>query len=187
MGAVFGIIAFHSIYNYFVGFIAMEMVRRDRAGLLVALSRASATSFRNPLMIGLLLGMAVNLSGLSLPAVVSDGIDMVAASAIPVSLFALGGVLTRYALKAEVGEASMVSVFSLAIHPALAWFLAGPVLGLGPDHVRAVVLLAAMPAGMNGFIFATLYNRAVGTAASSALLATVLSVGTITIWLALLA
>ena len=186
IGAVFGIIAFHSIYNYFVGFIAMEMVRRDRAGLLVALRRASVTTFKNPLMIGLMLGMAVNLSGLTLPDVVADGLDMVAATAIPVSLFALGGVLTRYSLKAEAGEATMVSLFSLVVHPALAWCLAGPVFGLGEDHVRAVVLLAAMPAGMNGFIFATLYNRAVGTAASSALLATILSIGTITVWLALL-
>jgi predicted permease len=186
IGAVFGIIAFHSIYNYFVGFIAMEMIRKDRAGLIVALSRATVTTFKNPLMIGLMLGMAVNLSGLVLPQVMIDGLDMVAASAIPVSLFALGGVLTRYSLMAEASEAAMVSALSLIAHPGLAWVLAGPVFGLPPEHVRAVVLLAAMPAGMNGFIFATIYNRAVGTAASSALLATVLSVGSITVWLALL-
>lgn len=187
MGAVFGIIAFHSIYNYFVGFIAMELVRKDRAGLVVALSRAFVTTFRNPLMIGLVSGMAVNLADISLDGVVLSALEMVAASAIPVALFSLGGVLTRYSLKAEAGEALMVSVFSLVVHPALAWVLAGPVLGLETQFVKAAVILAAMPAGINGYIFATLYGRAVGTAASSALLATALSVLTVTGWLAFLA
>ena len=186
MGAVFGIIAFHSIYNYFVGFIAMEMVRQDRAGLHVALSRAFVTTFRNPLMIGLVAGMAVNLAGLDLPGVVLGAVEMIAASALPVALFSLGGVLTRYRLRDEAGEALMVSFFSLLVHPALGWLIAGPVLRLPPDFVHAIVLLAAMPAGINGYIFAALYNRAVGTAASAALIGTVLSVGSITLWLALL-
>lgn len=186
MGAVFGVIAFHSIHNYFVGFIAMEMVRQDRAGLAVALSRAFLTTFRNPLMIGLVSGMVFNLSGLTMPAMPLSALEMIAGSAIPAALFSLGGVLTRYRLREEVGEALMVSAFSLVVHPALGWLLAGPVLGLPVDYVRAVVIMAAMPAGLNGYIFATLYDRAVGTAASSALLGTALSVVSVTVWLALL-
>lgn len=186
MGAVFGIIAFHSIYNYFVGFIAMEMVRKDRAGIIVALSRAFVTTFKNPLMIGLVSGMAVNLSGLQIPEVGLSALDMVAASALPAALFSLGGVLTRYSLRAEASEALMVCTFSLLVHPALAWLFAGPILGLETVFVQAAVILAAMPAGINGYIFASLYNRAVGTAASSALLATALSVLSVTGWLAFL-
>ena len=186
MGAVFGVIAFHSIHNYFVGFIAMEMVRRDRAGLAVALSRAFMTTFRNPLMIGLVSGMVFNLSGLTMPEIPLAALEMVAASAIPAALFSLGGVLTRYRLREEASEALTVAAFSLIAHPGLAWLLAGPVLGLGETYVRAAVVLAAMPAGLNGYIFATLYDRAVGTAASSALLATALSVLSVSVWLALL-
>ena len=43
-----------------------------------------------------------------------------------------------------------------------------------------------MPAGINGYIFASLYDRGVGTAANTVMLSTVLSVGTITFWLAYL-
>lgn len=186
MGAVFGIIAFHSIHNYFVGFIAMEMVRRDRAGLIVALGRAFVTTFKNPLMIGLVSGMAVNLAGINLPGVALGALEMISASALPVALFSLGGVLTRYSLKAEASEAIMVSAFSLLVHPALAWIIAGPIMGLETVFVQAAVILAAMPAGINGYIFASLYNRAVGTAASSALIGTALSVITVTGWLAFL-
>ncbi len=186
MGAVFGLIAFHSIHNYFVGFIAMEMVRRDRAGLGVALSRAFLTTFKNPLMIGLVAGMAFNLSGLTVPAIPFSALDMIAGSAIPAALFSLGGVLTRYSLRAEAPEALMVVAFSLIVHPALAWLIADPILGLEQTYVRAVVVLAAMVPGLNGYIFAALYGRAVGTAASSSLLGTILAVPTVTLWLAFL-
>ncbi|MEM0991077.1 MAG: AEC family transporter [Pseudomonadota bacterium] len=186
MGAVFGVIAFHSIYNYFIGFIAMELVRRDSAGLISALARASVTTFKNPLMIGLVSGMAVNLAGIPVQGVVLSALDMVAASALPAALFSLGGVLTRYALQDHMGEALMVGVFTLILHPGLGWLIAGPVLGLEQVYVQAVVILAAMPAGINGYIFASLYDRAVGTAAASALITTVLSIGTITAWLAFL-
>ena len=35
---------------------------------------------------------------------------MFARAALPVALFGIGGVLTRYALKAEIGEALMISI-----------------------------------------------------------------------------
>ena len=186
MGAVFGIIAFHSIHNYFVGFIAMEMVRLDRAGLGVALSRATVTTFKNPLMVGLITGLAFNLVGFHIPGVPLSALEMIAASAIPAALFSLGGVLTRYSIRAKAPEALMVVAFSLIIHPALAWIIAGPILGLGDTYIRAVVILAAMVPGLNGYIFAALYGRAVGTAASSSLLGTALAVPTVTLWLAAL-
>ena len=185
--AVFGLIAFHGTYNYFVGFVAMEMIRRDRTSVFAGFRRAFVTTVKNPLMIGLLGGIAVNLSGLSLPGVLLDALDMLAAAALPVALFSLGGVLTRYRLRDEIAEALMVSAVSLLALPALAWTLAQDVFGLPPEFVRAIVILAAMPPGLNGYVFASLYDRAVGTAANAMLIGTVLSIGTITFWLALLA
>ena len=184
--AVFGLIALHSIYNYFLGFVAMEMIRRDGQSFLAGLRRAFTTTFKNPLMIGLIAGMAVNLTGIALPTAIEQALDMLRASALPVALFSLGGVLTRYRLRDEIGEAMMISILSLLLQPALAYVLTHHILGLEQHFVRAATLLAAMPAGMNGYIFATLYDRAVGTAASAALITTVLSIVTITGWLAFL-
>jgi predicted permease len=187
LAAVFGILAFHGTYNYFVGFVAMELIRRDGRSALAGVSRAFLTTVRNPLMIGLLGGIAVNLAGLPLPDVLLEALDMLGAAGIPVALFSLGGVLTRYRLRDEVGEALMVSSISLLVLPALAWTLAAGVFALPSEFVRAVVIMAAMPPGLNGYIFAALYDRAVGTAANAVLIGTILSVGTVTLWLALLA
>ena len=186
LAAVFGIIAFHSMYNYFLGFVMMEAVRRDSETVLAGLRKAFMTTITNPLMIGLLLGMAANLATLPIPGMVEDALDMLARAAIPVSLFALGGVLTRYRLRDEIGESLMVSVFSLIVHPTLAWVLTEKVFALPAPYVQATVVMAAMPTGINSYIFAAMYGRAVGTAANAVLIGTVLSVFTITGWLAFL-
>lgn len=186
LSAMFALLAFHVPVFYTVGILAMELLRRDGTGATGALVRTVRAVISNPLMLGLALGLAANLVRLPIPGPVYDAIQMLARAALPVALFALGGVLTRYALKAEMGEALMISVVSLILCPALAWLLCGPVFGLPEPFLRAAVLMAAMPPGVNGYVFASMYNRAVGTAASAVILGTVMSLGTITIWLALL-
>ncbi|HET7409026.1 MAG TPA: AEC family transporter [Paracoccaceae bacterium] len=184
--AVFGLIAFHSAHNYFFGFVAMEMIRSDGSSVWTGLRRAFVTTARNPLMWSLA-GIPLNLAGVALPGILLEGLDLLAAAGIPVALFSLGGVLTRYRLRDEIGEALMVSGRAMLALPALVWLLTAGVFGLAPEFVRAAVILAAMPPGLNGYIFASLYDRAVGTAASAVLLGTILSIGSITFWLALLA
>jgi hypothetical protein len=186
MAAMYALIAFHAPLFYAIGIFSMEFLRRDGAGAAGALWRTGRAIFSNPLMIGLGLGLAANLAELPLPGPVYEAIAMLAGAALPVALFALGGVLTRYAIKAEIGEALTISAFSLVVRPALAWLLAGPVFGLPEPFVRAAVVMAAMPPGINGYVFAAMYDRAVGTAASAVVLGTALSLLTITIWLALL-
>jgi predicted permease len=80
----------------------------------------------------------------------------------------------------------MTSGMQLIVHPAIAWVLMVPILGVDPQIARYGVLLAAMPAGINVYIFATYYNRAMDVAANTILLSTILSLFTITGWLLLL-
>jgi len=184
--ASFAIVSVHAIVCYLLGILTMEMARRDGATIGVALKRSLSAMARNVFTVAIALGFLFNLAEIPLPGPVAEAIALLARAALPVALFALGGVLTRYALSDEIGEAGMVAGLSLVVHPLIAWALAGPVFGLAPDFVRAAVLIAAMPTGINGYLFAAMYNRAVGTAASAILLATAISVGSITVWLWLL-
>ena len=186
LAALFALLAFHVPVFYTVGILAMELLRRDGTGAFGALARTARAVALNPLMLGLSFGLAANMVALPIPKPLYDAIAMLANAALPVALFGLGGILTRYALKAEFGEALMISLVSLILCPAIAWVLCGPVFGLPEPFLRAAVLLAAMPPGVNGYVFATLYDRAVGTAASAVILGTAMSLGTITLWLAFL-
>jgi predicted permease len=56
-----------------------------------------------------------------------------------------------------------------------------------PTSIRnSAVLIAAMPPGINTYIFASMYNKAQQTAATSIVICTGLSIFTITAWLTFL-
>ncbi|CAN5795824.1 AEC family transporter [soil metagenome] len=182
----FAIIALHAPFCYLVGITAMEFARADGRSLAGTARAVAGAMFRNALMIGIALGFAVNLGGVALPGAVRAGVDMLAATALPAALFGLGGILTRYALRASLGEAGMVAVLSLVLHPAITYGLARGVFALPADLVRSAVITAAMAPGVNVYVFASLYSRGQAQAASVVLLATAASVLTVAGWLALL-
>ena len=181
----FAIVALHSPFCYGLGITAMEIVR-NRGKSPVAMAQAVLRAmFRNALVIAIALGFAVNLLGISLPAVVNDGLDLLIRAALPAALFALGGVLIQYKPEGDLRAIAMVCCITLVLHPALVW-LFGTSLAIPPDAFRSGVLTAAMAPGMNAYIFANMYGRARRVAASSVLLATLSSIVTVWIWLILL-
>lgn len=182
----FAIISIHAPFCYVVGITAMEVARADGSSLAATARAIARAVFRNALMIALALGFAVNLLGIPLPGPLRSAIDMVADSALPAALFALGGVFTHYAIRASLGESATITALSLVVHPAIAYVLAAHVFGLPPEFVRGAVVTAAMAPGVNTYVFASLYGRGQAQAASSILLATAVSVLTISMWLAIL-
>lgn len=182
----YAIIAFHSPFCYALGITAME-IARSRGGGGVALARAiGRTVFRNTLIIAILLGFAVNLSGLTLPVVVDDALSLVIRAGLPAALFALGGVLVQYRPEGDLRTILFCCAVTLLLHPALMWGF-GRGLGVPDDLFRSGVLTAAMAPGVNAYIFANLYGRAKRIAASTVLVATAGSVVTVWAWTTLLA
>jgi predicted permease len=179
----FAIISIHAPFCYLLGIVSMEFSRRDGSGIAQTLRRAATAMFSNALTIGLAFGFALNLGGVTVPAFVMSAVDMVASAALPAALFGLGGALTRYALRADLGVASMTAAFSIVAHPAIAYMLANVVFDLPEAWVRAAVVTAAMPTGMNGYVFASMYGRAQGAAASVVLIGTAAAVVTVSFWL----
>ena len=180
---VFGVIAFHASTLYAVGMTTMEFARQDGRGLRETLTAALSSVVANPLMAGILSGIAFKITGLQLFAPVEQALDMIRASAIPVSLVGIGIVLNRYKISAEFTEALMVSFLSLIAHPTIVFVLSYYVFGLDLFFVQAAVVLAAMPPGMNVYVFANLYQRALRLSASVLVISNIISVFTITGWL----
>lgn len=183
---VFGIIALHAGSMYTIGLISMELARADGRPLFETLRIAAKSILSNSLMIGVLSGIAINLSGIPLPEVIMSPVNMLASAALPVALVGIGAALTRYQIKAEFSEALMVSCLSLILHPLIAFIITHMIFGLPIELVRAAVIIGAMPPGMNVYIFAAMYDRAVSLSASAIVIATALSIFTISAWLWLL-
>ena len=169
-----------------LGITVMEFTSADGRGLAGTGRAVASALFRNALMIGLMLGFVVNLADIPLPGPVRGALDMMADAALPAALFGLGGVLTRYAIRASLLEAGMIAVLSLGLHPAIAYGLSHWVFHLPQGFVRSAVMTAAMAPGVNSYVFASIYGRGQAQAASAVLLATALSVLTVSAWLVVL-
>jgi malonate transporter len=179
------IIAVHAPFCYLLGITTMEIVR-NKGGSLPALGGNILNAmFRNAIMIGIFLGAALNVSGLSLPLVVTDALDLIIRAALPTALFGLGAVLTRYKPEGDLRLVAYICVLSLVLHPIVAMTLGTRVFDLDETIVRSAVVTAAMAPGLNGYIFATLYGCAIRVAATAVLAGTAVSIVTGTIWLSL--
>ena len=184
----FAIIAIHSPIMYSLGIVAMELTRSRGQNLpLHRLTRQIGRSIlTQPLIIGILTGFAVNLSGLTLPGFAFDGLKMIAGTTIPTALFGLGGVLFRYRPEGDGLAIALVVAASLGVHPIIAWTLGTQVFALDAPALRSAVITAAMAPGVNAYLFAHMYGVAKRVAASAVLIATGLSIGTTWIWLQIL-
>jgi len=185
LSANYAIVAVHAPFCYMLGVAAMEIARADNRNPAILLGKILRSMFRNALVIGIALGLAVNLSGLPLPGVLVDAVDLMVVAALPAALFGLGGVLYRYKPEGDSKTIAMVCVISLILHPAITLSLA-TLFQLDRDALRSAVLTAAMAPGVNTYIFANLYGSARRVAAASVLVGTAASIVTVWLWLLLL-
>ncbi|MEM9726910.1 MAG: AEC family transporter, partial [Pseudomonadota bacterium] len=156
------------------------------AGIGGAALRAGRSIIGNALMIGIALGLTLNLLGARVPAPIFAAAELMADAAVPAALVGLGAALTRYRVRGEIGWALLVSALSLVAHPAVAYGLGVYVFALEAPQLRAAVILAAMPCGLTAYVFAALHARAEPVAASAVVLSTALGVVSVSLWLALM-
>ena len=182
---IFLLIAFHSSTLMPLTTILIQLTQGREISAGGQVRSVALEVVRNPIIMGLLLGLAANLMGLALPIGVDRTVELLGASAIPCALFAMGASLAGYPLKGDVAPAVILAVVKSLIHPLLVWVLAVPVFGLDGIWVPVAVTMAAMPTGINAYLFGARYEAAPGVAARTILLSTVISLGTISLILIL--
>ncbi|HSG48642.1 MAG TPA: AEC family transporter [Longimicrobiales bacterium] len=142
---------------------------------------------RNPIVMGLALGLLANLAGVTLPGPLDRMAELLGAAAVPCALFAMGASLAAYPAGGDTPPALALASLKLVVHPLVVWLLVGPLLGLEGIWLSTAVVVAAMPTGVNVYLFAARYDAAPSVAARTVLLASALSVVTVSVLLVVLA
>lgn len=153
---------------------ALDATRSGR----VSLGRLLRSPVTNPLTIGSLLGLAVALSGGTLPPVVRAPTELVGGLAIPGMLLAFGISLRLSPVprgRGNLAELGAVVLLKLGLMPAVAGLVAGPVMGLSGPEVLAVVVMSTLPTAQNVFVLAVAYGRGEDIARDSVFVTTVLA------------
>jgi predicted permease len=183
---LFLIIAFHSATFMPLTVALIQAARGAGVSWTDQLTNVFREIVRNPIVMGLLLGFLANLSGMTLPTPVDRFTELLGGAAVPCALFAMGASLASYPLTGDVLPAVLLTSLKLVVHPLIVWVGAVPLLNLGGLWVSVAVTMAAMPAGVNVYLFGARYDAASGVAARTVLLSSVASMGTITFLLLLL-
>lgn len=144
--------------------------------------------FRNPITIGILAGLAVNLAGVQVPEVVMRPIDMVGGIALPLMLMAFGVSLRLDPLPGKGPHRApmwIATAIKVVVHPFAAWAV-GTLMGLSGTDLYAVVVLGALPAAQNVYVTATKYGQGELLARDAVFWSTILSVASLLVIAALL-
>lgn len=147
--------------------------------MLVSGDKMSFKRLINPVTIAILLGAAVGISGWQMPALLSTVVDRANNCMAPLSMLLTGMAISEFHIP-ELLKNKKVYLLTFLRLIVIPFTLAGAVsLFASKQIVLSVIMLYAMPCGLNTIIFPKLIGRDCRTGASMALISNLLAILTI--------
>ncbi|UIJ73702.1 AEC family transporter [Aurantimonas sp. HBX-1] len=173
---------------HFVMAPLMMALGGDRRGTVLQVAGGVLVRiFTHPFILATIVGVAAAIFHLVLPDPVDRFLQLLANAAAPCALFAMGVTLALRPLKRVPPELAFIVPLKLVAHPLAVWLMLGLFGSFDPVWVQSAMLLASLPTATNVFVIAQQYGVWVERASASVLVTTVLSVGTVTLLLYLIA
>jgi hypothetical protein len=172
--------------------VELDLARaRARHEQTASLASTLAAMLRNtiihPVVLPVLSGMAFNATGLPLPPVVDEVLELLGSAVVPLCLVLIGMSLAYYGVRGSARGAIGLSVLKLLVLPALVLLVAHWGFGLAGLPLAVVVMMAALPVGSNALIFSQRYETLEAEATAAIVVSTVAFAVTAPLWLAVLA
>lgn len=133
----------------------------------------------NPMLIASVIGILLSVTGIRVPDLIMQPIQLLGNISVPGALLAFGislGGMTQIRGTAGRHDVSVIVVMKLLIQPAIAYALAAWLFRLGGLELYACVAIAALPTAQNLLTYATRYERGRFIARTAILVTTVLSI-----------
>jgi malonate transporter and related proteins len=173
---------FVAVVMFPIAVILLEVGQRDAQGARTPAMVTVRHVVLNPMVISTLIGMAMSVSGLHMPGPVRAYFGILADALTPCALFAIGLGLSIDGLRANIGQASLLSAVKLVIMPVIVLGLS-MALGLDPLYTIAAVICAAVPTAKTVYILAGEYHCEEVLVASTVSMTTLVSVVSLVVWL----
>jgi malonate transporter and related proteins len=160
-----------------VGLLIAESGGATGRGWKQDLRDAALRIFLNPFVVSMALGGAFSGFAWGLPGPVEAIVKLLADSAGPCALFAIGVSLVRPDAPLRSPVLALPVAAKLALHPLLAW-ASMRAFGIDAFTTTVAVLVAGLPSAGWVFIFATRYEADAGRISATILLTTALAFAT---------
>ncbi|MEE4302250.1 MAG: AEC family transporter [Pseudomonadales bacterium] len=185
---LFALIALHAPLLATATGVLAELARPERGAGGFALAREVLLGMvRNPIILGIVAGLACNLAFGPLSEPLRARTASFSAVVPVLALLAMGVGLATYRLRSAAGDAFLVAGAKLVLHPLVVAGALALLPGLPALWWQTAVLMAAMPTGVNVYLFAARQGAGEAEAAATVALATPLSMATLTLVIVLIA
>jgi len=171
---LFTLLALQSSILFTLATYTIEVYGARGNGTSLALHQALGKLVMNPVILCLVLGIFANLTGMVPTGALDSLLEKLAQAAPGCALVSLGASLAQYPVRGALGQAGQLLLLKNLLHPLAVWF-ACSALAVPTDWARVAVLLAAMPAGINAYVFAKRYGLREEVISKTIVLSTVLS------------
>lgn len=183
---LFLLISCHGLLLMPLATMVIEAGRGGAGGLGRIPLNALSGLARNPIIVSLAAGLLFNWAGWTIPPAADDIIALLGASATPCALFAMGASLAHYRIAGDLVQSVSLVGIKTILHPLLVWLLAAFVFDLPPLWSHVVVIMAAVPTGINAYLFAQRYEICLRVSATVVLMANAFSILSLSVLLGLL-
>lgn len=163
--------------------VRADGIDKSSYNLLGLLQNIVKNLLTNPIIMGIIFGLIWRVSGLRFSGMPSDLISTIGATAGPLALISIGLSLNKYGIKGNLKQGSVLAALSLIIMPIVVYFLSSYIFVLPPLWVKVAVLGAALPTGVNAYLFASHFKVAEGLATNTIILTIIGSLATLSFWL----
>ena len=176
--------AFIALVSVTLALILFEAYRLEDPTKWNGVKHVAKRLARNPLIISILLGIALSLVGLDMPAPISGPLHMLGSTTFVVAIFMLGVFLQgrRYT---KIGDAFKLSLLRMLFLPTVA-FLTLRLFGLSGVEGSVLVIMHGTPLAVSMIILSERYDFYKETIASLILFSSLMATVYLNLWLLLL-
>jgi predicted permease len=140
----------------------------------------------HPVVLPVLAGMAWHLTGVPLPPVIDEALELLGTAVVPLCLVLIGMSLAYHGVQGNARGAVALSVLKMLLQPLLVLLIGRFGFGLHGLPLAVVVMAAALPVGSNALVFSQRYETLQSEASAAIVFSTLGFVATAPIWLGVL-
>lgn len=176
-GTISILIAIHIFIAFTVGLYILEKNNKDG----VELKNIAKSLIKNPLIIAVLVGIILFSLQIQLPDPVVQFLSMLAQSASPVVLIAIGTFLVEnWAIKKGIKHGIVISTLKLIVMPL--FFMIGFAIFSQSQNLTISILEAAMPVALTNFALSEIYEMDQHAMSSAIIISTIISAITLSVF-----
>ena len=173
------VVPFYNICSVLVLSACMESEQKFRLRDIIM------TILKNPLVIGIAIGIAAAITGLRLPTVIAVPVDSIAEMASPLALICLGGGIAFQGFDNKFKYALIASITKVIVLP-VAFTSVGFLLGYRGVDLAAIMVLGGTPSAITGYVTAIQMGADGYTAGTIIVISTAMSALTLTVFIYIL-